>query len=95
MYKAKIIDVSKIFSHADNSDMLSVEFDIIDDAETVLANRKLGFALDTSEDAIRDELHRYVDAFKNDEVIAEASASIEAANATADETIAALKDQVI
>lgn len=68
-YTAKIRAVNQEFSLADNAPLLSVHFDVLLDGEPV-AERKLGFPIDATEDVITAEVKQYCVMYENDHELA-------------------------
>lgn len=75
-------------------ELIAVAVVIQNDGETV-AERRLGFPLDTTEDQIRDELAKVLSAFVLDQEIATATQRSEELNAHADEVQANLEGVTI
>jgi hypothetical protein len=93
-YTAKITDAKKEFSLPDNASYLDVRFDILLDGE-VVAERRLAFPVEATEDEITAEVKKYCQMFENDHALAaEASKRMEA-EAKAEKVLGKLKGQEI
>jgi hypothetical protein len=89
-YSTKITDAKKGFSLADNESFIDVSFNILDEEGNVVAERKLGFPVDTPEDEIRETVKKNGEMYQKDhETAAEAETRAEAEK-VADETISNL-----
>jgi len=86
LYTAKIKEVNKEFSLPDNCSLLSVCFDILLDGD-VVAERRLGFPIDTSEEQITDEVKKYCVMYAQDHELAADAAERSEAEAGASEVI--------
>ena len=90
LYTAKIKDAKKEFSLPDNVSYLDIWFDIMLDGEFV-AERRLGFPLGTSEEAITAEVKAYCLMFERDHKLAEKAAETAEAEAEAESVLSKLK----
>jgi len=90
LYTAKIKDAKKEFSLPDNASYLDVWFDIMFDGEFV-AERRLGFPLGTTEEAITAEVKAYCQMFEKDHALAAEAAERSEAEAEAEGVLAKLK----
>lgn len=70
---------------------LVVEAKIVD-GKKVLLERNFGYSLDVDKKVVAGEMQKFLDTYKSDIVVGEASANLEVQNAQADETIDSLKD---
>lgn len=70
---------------------LVVEAKIVD-GKKVLLERNFGYSLDVDKKVVAEEMQKFLDTYKSDIVVGEASANLEVQNARADETIDSLKD---
>lgn len=84
----KVSNVSKEYSPADNKNVLKVDFEILD-GETAEV-RSLAFPLETTPDQLKTELTNYLNNYNLEKKQAEINAAQDAAEAQADETIAAI-----
>ena len=89
-YTAKITDAKKEFSLPDNASYLDVRFDILQDGE-VVAERRLGFPMGTTEEAITAEVKAYCQMYENDHALAAEAAKRSEAEAEAEGVLAKLK----
>ena len=89
-YTAKITDAKKEFSLPDNASYLDVRFDILQDGE-VVAERRLGFPMGTTEEAITAEVKAYCQMYENDHALAAEAAKRSEAEAEAESVLANLK----
>jgi len=89
-YTAKITDAKKEFSLPDNASYLDVRFDILLDDE-VVAERRLGFPMGTTEEAITAEVKAYCQMYENDHALAAEAAKRSEAEAEAENVLSALK----
>jgi hypothetical protein len=81
-----ITAVTKEVLQEDNSNFLSVQFDILDDG-VVVETRRLGFPFDAEPDHIKEECKKVADALQADRDLAERNKVQEELHAKADETI--------
>ena len=86
MFNAKITAITKEILVETNESFLSVAFDIFNDGKKV-DERRLGFALDVSQEEIEAEVKKAVETYADDQAHAEANQKVEEANRQADETI--------
>jgi len=89
-YTAIITDARKEFSLPDNASYLDIWFDILLDNK-VVAKRRLGFPLGTTEEAITEEVKAYCRMFKNDHALAAEAAKRSEAEAEAESVLSSLK----
>lgn len=100
-YSITVVAADKVTVQETNETMLSVLFNIVDEAGTVVKTSRQGFPLDIDQDTLNSELAKNINTFVGDTAIAEKSAELEAANAKADKTISAvvgttvIADQVV
>jgi hypothetical protein len=85
----KINSVEKLFSQADNSEMLDVNFTF------GKVTRRLLFALDTTKKQIKEELKAYVDNHEQELKMAKENEKREKADKQADKLIESLTGQEI
>jgi len=93
-YTAKITDAKKEFSLPDNKSYLDVAFDILLDGERV-ADRRLGFSLGTTEEAILAELKAYCQMYEQDHTLAAKAKERAEAEAEANSVLSGLKGKEI
>jgi hypothetical protein len=93
-YTAKITDATKEHSLPDNKDYMDVRFDIMLDGEAV-AERRLGFPLGTTEEAILAELKAYCLMFENDHALAAEAAKRSEETAEAESVLSGLKGKEV
>lgn len=82
----EIIEVTKETLVEDNSNFLSVKFDIFNEDE-VVQTRRLGFPFDADPEHIKEEVQKVADAYEADLLLAEETKDQEELNTKADETI--------
>ena len=90
IYTAKIKDAKKDFSLANNDPFLDIWFDILCDGE-IVAERRLGFPIETTQEAITAEVKAYCIMYENDYAGAAKAAERSEAEAEAEKTLSALK----
>lgn len=86
MLKAKIIDAKIEFSLSDNKKFINVTFDVLD-GKKVIANRVLGFDLESTQDEILAELDRHCIMIENDIASVEEAEKRSEAEKLANETV--------
>lgn len=89
-YSIKINSADKLYIQESGETILSVAFDIVDEAGVAASSQRHGYPLDTDAAAVKADLKNVLDAFVSDKEQAERNAVSEAAQAKADETIAAI-----
>jgi len=85
-YTAQIKTVHTYQSQVDNKTYLDVEVEI-KNGEKVEAVRHLGYPLETTQEEIEADVKKVVAAYGQDQVLAEASRKVEAAQRAADKVI--------
>lgn len=86
-YTIKVVAADKLHVQDSDTTILSVQFEIKRDGETI-ETRRHGFPLDASPENVETELQTFLEAYVRDIQVAESKAEFAAANAQADETIA-------
>ena len=90
MFTLEVLKVEKLFSQADNSDILNVEAQILDEDGKEVEVRKLGFPISLTEDEVKEELQKFINTYNLEVRQKEANAEHDAEQANADEVIEAL-----
>lgn len=90
MFTLKVVKSEKLFSQADNSDILNVEISVLDEDGQEVEVRKLGFAITLTEEEVKAELQKFTDTYNLDARQKEANKEHEKAQKNADEVIEAL-----
>lgn len=85
-YTYKVCQAQKIMVQEDNSELISVQFEILKDGEVVTTLRH-GFPLEAEVEDIEKELQSVADTWAVDVELGEKGAALEKANAKADATI--------
>lgn len=86
----RVLGIQKLDVQADNSTVLDVLVELYDN-EDAIEQRRLSFPLDTSHEALQEELSKFLETYNLDREQAEASKEQDAAHANADEVIGAME----
>lgn len=86
MVSLKVVKVEKIDIQAENETKLDITIELSEDGQ-VLEERKLNFPLETSKEAIKEELQKFLDTYNLERVQMAENAARDAAHAQADEAI--------
>ena len=96
MYSLKVNKSEKITIQETQEQLISVEFNIVstdaEDNETVVSTQAHGFALDKSDEEIKESLKKVLDTYASDSARIEELKKVEEVNKETDETIAKLAD---
>lgn len=91
MFKLRVKDTQKQTSVETSERYLDVDFEILK-GEKVVAERKLGFPLDTPEKEVKEALKKYLKTFESEEKQKETQEGIDKQDKNAENVIAKLKD---
>lgn len=94
MHSLKIISIKKMFSGADNAEILDVAVELFKGKKS-LGVRKYGYPLSISIDAVKEELGKIVQALDTEEENKERQEVLDRAHKIADVTIDELTGAVI
>ena len=86
----RVLGIQKLDVQADNTTVLDVLIELYD-GEDAIEQRRLSFPLDTSSEALQEELNKFLETFNLDREQGEANKALDEANASADEVISELK----
>lgn len=87
MHTYEIVDVTKETVQADNSRLLVVKMNILDEKGNAVESRKLGFPLDIEKEELEKELQKACDTYASDLLVAEKVKKLEEAEKHSDELI--------
>lgn len=87
MLKVRILSANKDILQEDNSSFLDVHYEILNDAEEVVADRKRAFDFTVTSDEIKAELAKEAEVLEQEMVLAEENKDRDAADQKASSTI--------
>lgn len=90
MFSLKVLEITKVYSQADNSDILEVRFSVLDEQGNQVEELKHGFPLTHTQDDIKAELAKFLDTYHKDQELKAKNAEYDRLQAKADETISSL-----
>jgi hypothetical protein len=95
MFTAQIKDIKSDVIQSSQTPFLDVEVDILDEQGAIVETRKFGYSADTSEEAIKEDLARFLRTYSDDMARTETNKEADELNEKANATIEALKGESI
>lgn len=88
MYTLKVNTIEKVYSPADNADVLEVSATLMGNPDEPIVERKLAFPLSMDKEELKNELQKYVDNYNLEYKQSLENAERDRQQAQADDTIA-------
>lgn len=94
MYTYEVVSATKDTVQSDNSRLLVVKINILDEKGDTVDSRKLGFPLDIEKQELEKELQKTCDTYASDFLVAEKVKKLEEAEKHSDQLIKEIKGEV-